>query len=147
MKSNLVSLLEASFPGDQGRFFSPMRIGESPSAADEGAVAILSGRKTATSSPLWDYPDGSFPFVGALSILLDGQNRSRAIVETARVEIMPFGSVGEDFAHDYGEWDLTLETWRSEVRAFYKVSAASRGETFTDDTSIICEWFAVVRRF
>jgi hypothetical protein len=41
------SLLEASVPGRDDRFFMPMFIGGTSSAANEGAVAILSGRKNA----------------------------------------------------------------------------------------------------
>jgi uncharacterized protein YhfF len=147
MNRELRSLLEASFPGQDDRFFTPMFIGGTSSAANEGAFAILSGRKTATSSPFWDYPDGRIPFPGALSILLDGQERPVGIVETQRVEVMPFNSAREDFARSYGEWDLTLETWRIETRAWYEASAARHRQIFSDETPIICEWFAVVRRF
>ncbi len=123
-----------------------MSIGKTPSAADEGAAAILEGIKTATSSAHWDYLDGRIPFAGALSVLLDGQGRPRAIVETKRVEILPFGSVDEDFARAYGEGDRTLDWWRSEMAAWYQASAAHHGADFSDDTPIICEWIAVVRR-
>jgi uncharacterized protein YhfF len=147
MNRELWSLLEASFPDQDDRFFTPMFIGGTSSAASQGAVAILGGRKTTTSSPFWDYPDSRIPFPGALSILLDGQERPVGIVETQRVEVMPFNSATEDFARSYGEWDLTLETWRVETRAWYEASAARHGQTFSDDTPIIFEWFAVVRRF
>ena len=67
--------------------------------------------KTATSSPFWDCADGRIPFVGALSILLDGSHAPRAVVETTRIEIMPFGSVNQDFAGACGEGDRTFEWW------------------------------------
>ena len=125
---------------------APMSIGNTPSDADAGAAAILNGTKTATSSPFWDYPDGKVPFVGALSILLDGHGRARAIVETKRVGIMPFGSVNENFAHAYDEGHRTLEWWRSEIGAWYRASATRHGEDFSNDTPIIGEWIAVVQR-
>jgi uncharacterized protein YhfF len=114
--------------------------------ADEGAAAILDATKTATSSAQWDYPGGRIPFVGALSVLLDGQGRARGIVETVRVEIMPFGLVDDEFARAYGEGDRTLGWWRAEVGAWYRVAAASHGQDFSDSTPIICEWLTVVRR-
>jgi uncharacterized protein YhfF len=80
-----------------------MLIGDTPESADEGAALILDGTKTATSSPDWDYPDGRIPFVGALSVLLDGKGRARAIVRTWRVTSIPFGELDEDFARAYGE--------------------------------------------
>jgi uncharacterized protein YhfF len=145
MDTELSRVLEDTFPGEQSRYFTPMSIGCTPSDADAGAAAILNGTKTATSSPFWVYPDGRIPFVGALSILLDGQGRARAIVETQRVEIMPFGSVNEDFARAYGEGDRTLEWWRSEIGAWYRASATRHGKDFSDDTLIIGEWIAVTR--
>jgi uncharacterized protein YhfF len=146
MDAEIRRVLELAFPGEDARYFTPMSIGKTPSTADEGAAAILEGIKTATSSPHWDYPDGGIPFAGALSVLLDGQGRSRGIVETKRVEIMPFGSVDENFARAYGAGDRTLDWWRSEVGAWYRASAAHHGADFSDDTPIICEWIAVVRR-
>jgi histidinol-phosphate aminotransferase len=151
LKTNMTpdwqSVLGAAFPGKKERYFTPMSIGNTSASADEGASLILRGIKTATSSAFWDYPDSRIPFAGALSVLLDGQGEARAIVETVRVEIMPFGSVNEDFAHAYGEGDRTLTWWRSEIGAWYREEAARRGESFSDDMPIICEWLRTVRRF
>ena len=146
METEWKSMLEAAFPGEEHRYFLPMSIGGTPAVADSGAAAILDGSKVATSSPCWDYPDGQIPFVGALSILLDGQARPCAIVETRRVEIIPFGAVDDDFARAYGEGDRTLAWWRSEIGEWYRTSAARHAEEFSDETPIICEWIAVVRR-
>jgi uncharacterized protein YhfF len=146
MTPELRRVLEDAFPGEEARYVAPTSIGGTPSEADSGATAILDGTKTATSSAPWDRPDGRIPFAGALSILLDGQGRARAIVETERVEIRPFGSVDEDFARAYGEGDRTLAWWRPEIGAWHRASAARQGEDFSDDTPLICEWIAVVRR-
>jgi DNA-binding winged helix-turn-helix (wHTH) protein/uncharacterized protein YhfF len=137
---------ESAFPSAEDRYYSPMFIGLSPAVGDAGAAAILDGIKTATSSAPWEFPDGRLPFVGALSVLLDGQRRPRAIVETECVAITPFASVGEEFAWAFGEGDRTLDWWRKNIREFYRECAAGRGEEFSDNTPIICEWFTVVRR-
>ena len=141
-----LDVLEAAFPGENARYFFPMFIGNTPAMADEGAAAILDGIKTATSSAYWDYPDGRIPFVGALSVLLDGQGRARGIVETVRVEIMPFGLADEEFARAYGEGDRTLKWFQVKIGAWYRAAAARHGQDFSDGTPIICEWFTVVRR-
>ena len=146
MTPELRRVLEDAFPGEDARYFAPTSIGGTPSEADSGAAAVLDGTKTTTSSAHWDWPDGCIPFAGALSILLDGQGRARAIVETERGEIMPFGSVDEDFVHAYGEGDRTLAWWRSEIGAWYRASATRHGEEFSEETLIIGEWIAVVRR-
>jgi uncharacterized protein YhfF len=139
------ALLADAFPGKEHLFFVPMVIGESQADADNGAAAILAGKKTATSAAFWDFPDGRIPFAGALSVLLDGRKTPRAILETQRVEIIPFSAADDALAVAYGEWDLTLPTWRARSGAWYRKSAAHHGQTFTDETQIICEWFRVVR--
>jgi uncharacterized protein YhfF len=140
------AVLESAYPDERKRHFEPMVIGSTTESADRGAALIHDGTKTATSSAFWDYPDGRIPFVGALSVLLDGRKCARAIVETTRVEVMSFGSIDEKFAWAYGEGDRTLEWWRAEIGAWYSEAAARHGANFSDETPIICEWFTVVQR-
>jgi uncharacterized protein YhfF len=146
MMTDPQSVLQAAFPGEAARYFAPMSIGRTAQDADTGAALILDGVKTTTSSAHWDYPDGRIPFVGALSVLLDGAGRCRAIVETLRVEIMPFRAIDADFARAYGEGERTLDWFRSVMGAWYRDGALRHGQAFSGDTPIICEWFAVVRR-
>jgi uncharacterized protein YhfF len=134
MGPDIERVLKLAFPGDDARYFSSMTIGSTPASADAGAQALLDGIKTTTSSPFWDWPDGRIPFVGALSVLIDGQRRMRAIIETERVEIISFGSVDESLAWSYGEGDRTLNWWRSMERAYYRESAARHGTSFSDET-------------
>ncbi len=124
-----------------------MAIGSTAESRAEGARLILAGIKTATSSAFWDYPDGPIPFVGALSLLLGGDSRPVGIVETTRVEKRPFFAIDAEFAFLYGEGDRTLAWWRREIGEWYRAEALRRGENFTADTPLICEWFRVIRRF
>jgi uncharacterized protein YhfF len=146
MEAELRRVLKAAFPGEESRYFLPMSIGSAPAHADDGAALILNGTKTLTSSPFWDYPDGKIPFVGALGVLLDGSQTPRGIVETTRVEIMPFAAVTEEMARAYGEGQRTVEWWRRTMGAFYRASAARHSVVLADDTPLIWEWFAVVCR-
>jgi uncharacterized protein YhfF len=111
MEAKLRRVLEATFPGEDERYFLPMSIGSAPEHADEGAALILNGTKALTSSPFWDYPYGKVPFVGGVSVLLDGAQRPRGIVETTRVEIRPFTAITEEMARAYGEGEQTVEWW------------------------------------
>src|SRR3954447_9102594 len=146
VEAKLRRVLEIAFPGKEARYFIPFSIGSTPETADEGAMLILNGTKTLTSSPFWDYPDGKFPFVGALAVLLDGSRRPRGVVETTRIEIMPFGAITEEMARAYGEGERTVEWWRRVMGAFYRASAARHSEVLTNDTRLIWEWFTVVHR-
>lgn len=146
MEAELRRVLEVAFPGEEARYFLPMSIGNVSEHADEGATLILEGTKTLTSSPFWDYPSGKLPFVGALSVLLDGSKKPRGILETARVEIMPFAAVTTEMARAYGEGEQTVEWWHRIMGEFYRASAARHGAVLAKDTLLIWEWFTVVRR-
>ena len=74
MEAKLRQVLEAAYPGEGTRYFLPMSIGNAPETADEGAVLILNGTKTLTSSPFWDYPDGK---LGAACIDPDHETHRR----------------------------------------------------------------------
>jgi uncharacterized protein YhfF len=139
-------ILEAAYPGQNSRFFLAMSIGGTSELADEGAALILDGTKTATSSPFWDYPDGRIPFVGALSVLLDGKRRPVGIVETVGVETVRFCDVTEEMAKAYGEGERTLEWWRRVIGDWYRNKATQDAQPFTEDGPILWEWIAVVRR-
>ncbi len=146
MDADLRRVLETAFPGEDARYFLPMSIGGTPDDADKGAALILDGTKTLTSSPFWLYPDGRIPFAGALSVLLDGARAPRGIVETTRVEVMPFATVTEEMARAYGEGERTVDWWRRVIGPWYRASAARHGAVLTGDTPLIWEWIAVVRR-
>jgi uncharacterized protein YhfF len=75
--------------------------------------------------------------------LLDGLERPCGIVETIRVEVMPFGAITEEMALAYGEGERTVEWWRRVMGAFYRASAARHNAILTDDTPHIWEWFTV----
>jgi uncharacterized protein YhfF len=139
-------ILRTYFPDDAARYFLPMKIGSASAMADEGADLIIAGTKTATSSPLWHYPDGRIPFVGALSLLLDNSDRPRGIVETTRVEVKLFSAIDAAFAHDYGEGPRTLSWWQSTMQDWYRADAARHGQPFDVSTPIICERFKLVMR-
>lgn len=137
-------ILETAFPGQSSRFFLAMSIGGTQEIADDGAALILQGTKTATSSPFWDYPDGRIPFVGALSVLLDGRRRPVGIVETVGVETVRFRDITTEMASAYGEGERTLAWWRRVIGGWYRDKAARDGQVFSEDDEVLWEWIALV---
>ena len=137
-------ILETAFPGESSRFFLAMNIGGTQELADDGAALILQGTKTATSSPFWDYPDGRIPFVGALSVLLDGRRRPVGIVETVGVETVRFRDITTEMASAYGEGERTLAWWRRVIGGWYRDKAARDGQVFSEDDEVLWEWIALV---
>lgn len=146
MDADFTTILATYYPGEADRYFLPMFVGTNPTDADEGAAAILSGTKTLTSSPFWAFADGRLPFVGALSVLFNGSRHPVAIVETTRVEIMPFNAITDELAFAYGEGQRTAAWWRGAMGDWYRASAAQHGTDFREEAPIIWEWINVSRR-
>jgi RimJ/RimL family protein N-acetyltransferase/uncharacterized protein YhfF len=129
-----------------GRFYESFRIGLDDEDVAEGANLILSGKKTATSSPLWEYEDSgkTLPYPGALSVLEDGTWNPVGVVETTWTGIVPFGEVDQAFAFEYGEADGTLAGWRTMIRDYYADICVDMGREMSSDTPLVCERFRLV---
>ena len=99
-------------PGD----FIIDKFGDSPEMADDLLEPVLSGLKTATCSGLWEWEHegGSIPKPGLLSVIVDGKDEPRCIIETVEVNLKNYSEVDSDFARDEGEGDLSLDYWRDE---------------------------------
>ncbi len=119
--------------------------GATAEQADELLRLVLEGTKTGTSSSLWDYEadQESLPRVGQYDVVLDGSGTARAVLRTTRVDVVPFGLVGEDHAFAEGEGDRTLAFWRDVHRDFFE-RFASHDRGFREDMPVVCERFRVV---
>jgi uncharacterized protein YhfF len=117
--------------------------GASAEEADELLRLVLAGTKTATASALWDYESegAALPEAGSLSILLDGRDHPRALINTTNVTVVPFDEVDEEHARLEGEGDRSLAYWREAHERFFSEDS-SRG--FAPDMPVVLERFAVV---
>jgi uncharacterized protein YhfF len=132
--------------GSDAPFYEAFRIGADANDANEGAELILSGKKTATSSLLWEYEKSEkpLPAPGSLSVLEDGSGKPVCVVRTTRVEIIPFREVDAQFAYDYGEGDRTLDGWRETFWRYYSCACVECGHEMSEDALLVCEHFRVV---
>ncbi len=106
---------------------------------------MLDGTKTATASSLWDYEATGepVPAVDSYSILLDGQGRPVAVIQTTAISIVPFDAVTESHAYREGEGDRTLEYWRESHERYWRAhSENARG--FEPDMPVVCEGFRLI---
>ncbi|MBF4461117.1 MULTISPECIES: ASCH domain-containing protein [unclassified Rathayibacter] len=119
--------------------------GASEEQADRLLELVLSGKKTATASSLWDYeadPE-SLPTERDFSIVLDGGGAPRAVIQTLAVEVIPFDEVTERHARAEGEGDLSLKEWREAHERFWRTHSSSpRG--FDVKMPVVCEVFRLV---
>ena len=82
--------------------------------ADYLAELVLMGQKTATSSAFDLYAVGNEPLPkeNELSVILDSKENAICIIETTKVEVIPFKEVSEKHAYKEGEGDRRLTYWR-----------------------------------
>lgn len=128
------------------QWYECFQIGSTREGGDLGARLIVEGKKTATSSLLWEYgPEGKpLPGVGSLSIVQDGQGVAVCVVETTWVAIRRFDEVDAVFAKDYGEGDGTLAGWRQLCWEYYSAQCRENGWPAGEAMPLVCERFKVV---
>ncbi|MDM7132825.1 ASCH domain-containing protein, partial [Klebsiella pneumoniae] len=116
--------------------------GDSPELADELLGLVLAGKKTATCGALRDFGAGGEPMpqVGRRDIVLDGQGRPAAVIETTEVTVKRFDEVDESFARDEGEGDLSLAYWRGAHETYF-----ARNGGFAPDMDVVCERFRLIQ--
>ncbi len=120
--------------------------GNTPKMADELLALVLEGEKTGTCSAkkLYVYtPDEPVPKEGEYSILTDGKNRPKAVIQTISVEEVAFCDVRAEFAYLEGEDDRSLEKWRETHFRYFQSSFHALGLEFTDKEILYCETFQV----
>ncbi|KGX92395.1 hypothetical protein N781_16770 [Pontibacillus halophilus JSM 076056 = DSM 19796] len=115
--------------------------GNSKEMADELAVAVVEGKKAATASnyTIYQIEDEPLPYVGLHNIVLDGDGKAVAIVETTSVEVIPFDEVTEEHAYLEGEGDRTLAHWRKEHEDFFNRELREVNKEFHSKIPVVCE--------
>ena len=143
-RSYLATLPEGSSARDET--YEAWSFGDTPEMADELGALVVSGRKTATCSALWELEaeDGPMPRVGEKAVILNGGDEPLCVIETTEVEVRRFDGVDERFAGDEGEGDRTLKYWRGAHRDFFARTLPGIGRAFAEDMPLVCERFRVI---
>ena len=128
------------------RFYEAFHFDDNAPSADELAALVLAGRKRATAALALSYELSGKPMPrpGDLSIVTRFSGEPVCVIETRRIEIVPFNEVGEAFAATEGEGDGSLAFWRQAHTAFFGRECQRLGRTFSEDLRVVCEEFAVV---
>ena len=116
------------------------------SSADELAQLVVSGTKTATSSayPLYDLKNEPLPATDAYSVILDSKGNAVCVIQTTKVEIVPFKEVIAEHAYKEGEGDKSLDAWKEVHEKFFTKALNKVGLHFTYDMKVVCEEFSVI---
>jgi uncharacterized protein YhfF len=112
--------------------------GDSPELAAELSALVLAGVKTATC---WAVSEGQLTHVGKRMVMLDGEGRPAAVIETVELTRKRFEDVDAAFAFDEGEGDRSLAWWRAAHQRYF-----TRRGTFAPGMDLWCERFRIVTR-
>lgn len=121
--------------------YSTTIFGDTAELVEQLTGLIISGKKTATCSALWEYEadDDPVPRVGDVCIVVDIEKQPRCIIETTEVAILAFGEVDASHAAAEGEGDLSLQYWRAAHNEFFTRSLARIGKEPSGEMPLVCE--------
>lgn len=122
------------------------RMGDSSQFGDELLQLILTGPKRATACLLRDVETGGevMARVGGHVVVLDGQDRPRAIWRTRTVDVKPLNQIDDAFAWDEGEGQRTREDWLAMHVRYFSRRAEREGFAFNDSLPAVFERFTLV---
>lgn len=114
--------------------------------ADHLAALVRTGKKRGTASCSYAYvkEDAPFPRADEYSVVTDWAGEAACVIQTLRVEIVPWRDVTADFAALEGEGDGSLDYWRQEHKPFFMRECEACGQSFTSEMPVVCEEFRVV---
>ena len=114
--------------------------------ANELAALTLQGTKRATASlyELYELEQAPVPKIGDLSVIVEWEEEAVCIIETQRVEILPFKDISAEHARIEGEGDGSLAYWRRAHQLFFGEEAKSMGIRFSEESLVVFETFKVV---
>jgi uncharacterized protein YhfF len=130
------------------RFLEAFYFDDNEPSANELAALVMSGRKQATAGLLWSHEkeDKPLPQAGDLSIVTDFAGKPICVIETMKVEVVPFEEVSSEFAATEGEGDGSLQYWRVVHEAFFGRECERIGRAPNPRMTVVCEQFKVVFR-
>lgn len=114
--------------------------------ADECASLVVQSIKQATATSLWWFEQYNEPLpkIGDYYIVTDWNGKAKAVIETTKIELVPFNEITEEFAATEGEGDRSLEYWKKVHEAYYKREMEPLGKVFNKEMTIVCEYFKTI---
>ena len=115
---------------------------------DRLAKLVLDGIKTATASAYISYQieNESIPKAGSYSVVLYDSGEAACIIQTNKVNLVPFDEVSAQHSYKEGEGDKSLVYWREVHREAFTPDYAAAGLEFDEHGLIVLEEFTVVYR-
>lgn len=114
--------------------------------ANDCVDLVVKGIKRATATSLWWYEKNNEPLpkVGDQYIVTDWNGNAKAVIETTKIEKIPYNKITAEFAEMEGEGDKSLDYWKRVHEAYYKREMEPHGSVFNENMIIICEYFKTI---
>lgn len=114
--------------------------------ANECVELVVKGIKQATATSLWWYKKNKAPLpkVGDQFVITDWKGNAKAVIETTKIEQVPYNKITAEFAETEGEGDKSLEYWKKVHEAYYKREMEPFEDEFNEEMVIVCEYFKTV---
>jgi uncharacterized protein YhfF len=127
-------------------FYEAFHFDDNERTANALGALVLSGQKRATAGLLWtnELTNKPLPRIGDLSVVTDWHGTPLCVIQTTRVEIVPFDSVSDSFAASEGEGDKTLRFWREAHWQYFSRGCQRIGKEPDQQMPVVCEQFTMV---
>lgn len=114
--------------------------------ADECAELVVNGIKRATATSLWWFEENNEPLpkVGDQYIVTDWNGNAKAVIETTKIDKVPYNEITPEFAEIEGEGDKSLEYWKRVHKDYYTREMKPYNEEFNENMIIVCEQFKLI---
>ncbi|HCH51611.1 MAG TPA: ASCH domain-containing protein [Proteus sp.] len=114
--------------------------GDNEKLADELAMLVVQGKKTATCSSLSGFfSDSEIPVIGGFNIILNSKQEPICVIRTRSLRLIRFSEITQELAAKEGEGDLSLAYWQQEHKEFF-----SREGYFSADMELVFEEFELI---
>lgn len=117
-------------------------LGKNKKQANKLFKLVLRGKKIATS---YLYNENESPTNNSYSILTNWDKKKQILIQTTNIQVIPFNKVTKQHARNEGEGTKTLRYWRKIHKKFFIEELAEKGQSFSEETLIVCETFRVVK--
>lgn len=114
--------------------------------ADICAELVMKGIKKATSPSLWSFEKNNEPLpkIGDINIITNWEGEAKAIIQTTKIEQVPYNEISAEYAAMEGEGDKSLDYWRQVHWDYYTREMLAHGTVPKEDMLIVCEHFKVI---
>lgn len=128
------------------RFYEAFHFDDNERSANALVELVLSGTKRATAGLLWSFESFGKPIpkAGDLSVVTNWGAQPLCIIETIRVDVVPYEEVSAQFALTEGEGDKSLRYWREAHWAYFGRECERIGREPSLQMPVVCEEFRVV---